>query len=792
MITQLLSQTDVAANCLLHGTICLAAGLIAARLFRHSAARAHQALLLAMAAALIVPVMSALVARYELGVLTAKTPPNPPAAESTIMAELATPIATELSAAEFQYEPAPAELYSSPAVSTAAPMARAIPWRTILLGLWLVTSVGLVARLIVTFILGSRLLKRASSPACGMIEQAAETAAEKLAVSKPVVVLVSDKVAGCVIWCWAKRPALLIARNAEARNNNTDWVALFSHELAHLKRLDHVSGLFAELLICIFPWQPLAWAAKKRLIALSEQACDDWAVSTADSHARYARSLLDMVPQSKPAFAPTVVPDGKHLAARIQRILHSGRSNPRIGRAWAVLAVITALSLAVTISFAQTRPAGDREAGIAEQREREGAVEKERPQEREHPEAAELRERKMHLMELQKQAKKIQIELKEHPDHPEKAELLAALDELEKQISAIERELLAPELKPRQVGEREMDVHLKELMQRRKELQGRAEQIESELRELGDGKPERSQQLREEIAGIAKEMDVVERELKGARIERQPGEPGAPRKLMQKRAELAERIEILERELRELGEKHPDRAHQIREELADIGDAMAGIDREMHATEDARAPGDAGPRNRELIQARDELARQAEMMERKLKEIGDSKPDEAHELKMRLDDTLGRIREVEAELRAVSDERERAGDREPRLRELTQRRRELEARARETKMLIDRLEGKEDKAAETRTLEDINRQIEEIDREIRGVEGREIRGMERREIPRDGDLGGEVDRLRGEVNELRNQMGEIRQLLERLLERERPLEREQPRRSDRPQELKEF
>jgi len=72
---------------------------------------------------------------------------------------------------------------------------------------------------------------------------------------------------------------------------------------------------------------------------------------------------------------------------------------------------------------------------------------------------------------------------------------------LEKQISAIERELPAPELKARQVGEREMDVHLKELTQRRKELQVRAEQIEAELRELGDGKPERSQQLREENGG---------------------------------------------------------------------------------------------------------------------------------------------------------------------------------------------------------------------------------------------------------------------------------------------------
>ncbi|HLB73559.1 MAG TPA: M56 family metallopeptidase, partial [Sedimentisphaerales bacterium] len=726
MITQLFSQTDVVANCLLHGTICLAAGLIAARLFRRSAARAHEVLLLAMAAAVVVPAMSTLVGRYELGVLTAKAPPpRPSVAESTIMAELAMPIATQLAAGEFQYEPAPPELYSPPAVSTTAQTARTIPWRTILLGLWLVTSVALAARLIVTFVLGKRLLKRASAPSCGTIEQAAETAAEKLAVEKPVVVLVSDKVAGCVIWCWTRRPALLIARSAEARNNNTDWVALFSHELAHLKRLDHVSGLFAELLICIFPWQPLVWVAKKRLIALSEQACDDWAVSTADSHARYARSLLDMVPQSRPAFAPTVVPDGKHLTARIQRILHSGRSNPRIGRGWAMLAIITALSLAVTISFAQTRPAGDRETGIAEQREREGAEERERLQEREHPEAAELRERKMHALELQQRAKEIERRLNGlNADQDEEArKLKTELREIREQMASVMRDFEGVRAPEGDLKARKSDPRFKELMQHHAELQKRAKEIQVELKEHPDH-PEKAELLAA-LEETQKQIRVIERELPGPEPKPRPvGEREMDthvKELIQHRRELQERAEQIESELRELGDGKPERSQQLREEIGGIVKETEAVERELKGARIVQEPGEPGAPGRKLMQKRAELAERAEMIERKLKEIGDSRPDEAHELKKELDDTLARMREVEAELRAVSDERPR--DAGPRNRELMQVRDELARQAEMMERKIKEIgDSRPDEAHQLKKqLDDALGRMRDVEAELRSV-----------------------------------------------------------------------
>lgn len=203
------------------------------------------------------------------------------------------------------------------------------------------------------------------------------------------------------------------------------------------------------------------------------------------------------------------------------------------------------------------------------------------------------------------------------------------------------------------------------------------------------------------------------------------------------------------------------------------------MDQMLRSRPRVEVPGPGGDKAhlRELMQERKELGRRAGEIERKIKEIGDSRPDEAHELRNQLDDIGERMRDVEAELRR-GPERDRPGDRELRLREMMERRRDLEAHARETEILIDKLENEDDRAAEKRTLEDIHRQMEQIDRELGGVERGGIR--------EGGDVGNEVDRLRGEVNELRNQMGEIRELLERLLERERP------QRSDRPRDEGEF
>jgi len=811
MIGELLFENGFLTSCALYGTICISAGLIVSLLLRRSAARAHQALLLAMVAAVLVPVMSTLVRHYELGIFSARGASAPAlATESTIMPGLIRPVVPAFTSPDLEYYAGVTEEYYPAATAVApAPAAAPFPWRIALLALWLGVGVILLVRLIVTFILGRRLLGKAAPVTSQAIRLGAERARRRLGISRPILLLSSDKIASPVIWCWAKRPALLLPTNATDSNRTCDWAALFCHELAHLRRLDHVTGLLAELLVCILPWHPLMWLGKKRLLALSEHACDDWALANADCNAGYARSLLDLVPQSHPAFAPTILPNRRHLAARIRRILDGSRSNPATGRRWALLAGLVAVCLTVTISFAQPRPADDRDIDRAEhrerdqleRREREEAEEKDRHADREHRERleveeAELREQKTHARELEQHAKRIErelkslgdgqddearrlqaelreireqmtamkreldlrarktdqhvrelmqhrnqlqhraeeieLELKEHPDHPERRRLRAALEELEQQMRRIDTELRGPRRDRPPVEAREADPHLRELMQHREQLRVRADQIELELRELGDRNPDRSHQLHGEMTDIAGEIERIERELRGAREAREPRDAEMRnRELMQHRAELLERAEHIERELKELGDSHPDESHELRAQLDRIEAQLGRIDEMLRG----RGPRDDAPEMRELMMHRAELQAQAEKIKHDLRGLGDADTDDARALREALERTMHELEQTEKILRSCMEAPGREANK-AHLRELMEEREQLHKRAADIEHRLEEIgDSRPDETHELRRqLEEIHERARDIEAQLRGPrrEAREPRNREAR------------------------------------------------------------
>jgi hypothetical protein len=149
---------------------------------------------------------------------------------------------------------------------------------------------------------------------------------------------------------------LLVPSAAGQGDNRIDWTAVLCHELAHWRRRDHISGLLAELVLCILPWNPLLWWAKSRLINLSEQACDDWVLATGQSSTDYAESLLNLAPGGQMAFVPAVVSSKKTLAGRVRRILEEKCASPRSGLRWSLAVTLIAGCIAVGMAFGQTRP----------------------------------------------------------------------------------------------------------------------------------------------------------------------------------------------------------------------------------------------------------------------------------------------------------------------------------------------------------------------------------------------------------------------------------------------------
>jgi hypothetical protein len=188
------------------------------------------------------------------------------------------------------------------------------------------------------------------------IAEALDAAKAKLGIEGDVIIRASECACSPVIWCWGRRPVLLVP-NGSCGDARLDWSSILCHELAHWKRRDHVSSLLAELMICLLPWQPFFWLARRRLVDLSEEACDDWVIASGQVGTRYARTLLGLTPLGQAALIPGVVTTRMGLASRVRRIVTDGCSNPHSGIRWTVASTVIAACVAVAMAFAQTRAA---------------------------------------------------------------------------------------------------------------------------------------------------------------------------------------------------------------------------------------------------------------------------------------------------------------------------------------------------------------------------------------------------------------------------------------------------
>ncbi|MEN6424586.1 MAG: M56 family metallopeptidase [Phycisphaerales bacterium] len=242
-----------------------------------------------------------------------------------------------------------------PAEAAASPTDGMTLWQ-IVLAAWFAISSILLFRLATRFILGLRLSSRSAPVHCTAIDDALRSAAERLGIDGRVVAHCSDDVRSPVIWCWGRRAILLIPEGSP-RDESLDWRSIVCHELAHWKRRDHISGLLAELMVCILPWQPLLWWGRKRLMDLSEEACDDWVIASGQPGTRYARTLLGLTPQGHAALVPAVVAGRSGLGARVRRIVTGQCADPHSSLHWTLAVVAVTVCLSLGIALAQTRPA---------------------------------------------------------------------------------------------------------------------------------------------------------------------------------------------------------------------------------------------------------------------------------------------------------------------------------------------------------------------------------------------------------------------------------------------------
>jgi beta-lactamase regulating signal transducer with metallopeptidase domain len=181
-------------------TVCLGAGLSLSLWLHQRPVRAHQVLLLALMAAMLMPMLSCFVAQHEWGwfverVLIADSPEQAP---------LSVTPQTALPPVSQPGEP------SSAAISTAPAAPRGIRLEFVFVSIWIAVSLLLLIRLIIRFALGYCLVTRSTSVAENVLRDTTEQAKALLSLKTSVACHATPSISSPVVWCWSKKPMLLI------------------------------------------------------------------------------------------------------------------------------------------------------------------------------------------------------------------------------------------------------------------------------------------------------------------------------------------------------------------------------------------------------------------------------------------------------------------------------------------------------------------------------------------------------------------------------------------------------
>ncbi len=205
--------------------------------------------------------------------------------ESTLVAAPVASGAEATPAADFSEISAFAESSSSSLVATARPFRTTVgPY---LFGAYLVGVLFMFGRLLVALRGGRRLRRTAKE----YDHPALASAARKLGIAKLPLLALSERVLVPIVVGVAK-PAILLPAAALTRLTPAQLETVIAHELAHLRRFDHLVLLGQRVLEAVMFFHPAVWWISRSIDSARERCCDDLVLQVGAEPADYAESLV--------------------------------------------------------------------------------------------------------------------------------------------------------------------------------------------------------------------------------------------------------------------------------------------------------------------------------------------------------------------------------------------------------------------------------------------------------------------------------------------------------------------
>jgi len=209
--------------------------------------------------------------------------------------------------------------------------------------MWLLGTALLLAWTLLRVLRFRHWLVRTSQPAPPELRDEVSEIGRRLGLTRmPALHTTSARVSPMV--CWAGgRVRIVVPSFLLASLDRHELRAMLAHELAHVRRRDHLVRWIEWLACSAFWWNPVAWWARREVRAAEEASCDALGAAALESKPReYARSLLGVLkvmstppPAHTPVFASGVM-SGRNSTSleRRLRMLVKGRAGTQAPR-WA-------------------------------------------------------------------------------------------------------------------------------------------------------------------------------------------------------------------------------------------------------------------------------------------------------------------------------------------------------------------------------------------------------------------------------------------------------------------------
>lgn len=339
-------------------SLVLTCGLLLGSMRRVDPALRHNILLASLCGALVLPLLSMAVPRWNAAILPSigqVTPTRGEARSGWTASHLAGRggSGTRVPGAG---SPSEAPVGASAAASTTTGRdgsnRNRASMRLLLLGIWALGTLLLLARLLIGRSRLRAIAARAWAPDDAPWNRLLEEEKLLAGVSGRVRLLVSPAATTPFTW-GAREPVVLVPEDALEWSTER-WRIVLRHELAHVARADSLAQSLSAIACAGYWFHPLALIAAKRLRAECESACDDRVVALGTQPWEYASHLLDIARGAREMGSPGLLSVGmarrSQLEGRLLAVLHASRSRATPTRRAQVITIALPLALAMAAS----------------------------------------------------------------------------------------------------------------------------------------------------------------------------------------------------------------------------------------------------------------------------------------------------------------------------------------------------------------------------------------------------------------------------------------------------------